>query len=105
MTDGCKGFVPPKGSPHTARMCCSNCDVSLASKVWCPLLCGRGASSLTTMRPSCTNISTASKPTRPICSAMPKAKVRASVAVAAEMRAGESERWRMWFRCRFSAAS
>ena len=42
----------PAGSPHTARSCCSNWLVTEASKVRWPELCGRGASSLTSSRPS-----------------------------------------------------
>ena len=45
-------IVDPSGSPHTARTCCSNWLVTHASKVKCPELCGRGAISLTSRRPS-----------------------------------------------------
>ena len=55
--------VRPSPSPHTARICCSYWLVMLASSVQWPLLCGRGASSLTSSSPSTTNISTASTPT------------------------------------------
>lgn len=34
MTAGCMRRVLPRGSPVTARTCCSNCDVSQASMVW-----------------------------------------------------------------------
>ena len=41
-----KNSVEPSGRPQTARNCCSNCEVTHASKVRCPELCGRGAISL-----------------------------------------------------------
>ena len=61
------GSAAPRASPHTARICCSNWLVRAASSVQWPLLCGRGASSLTSSRPSLTNSSTASTPTKPRC--------------------------------------
>ena len=54
----------PSGRPQTARTCCSNWLTAQASMVQWPELCGRGASSLTSSRPSrVRNISTASSPT------------------------------------------
>ena len=44
--------VGPSGKPHRARTCCSNWLVTPASIVKCPELCGRGAISLTSSRPS-----------------------------------------------------
>ena len=49
---GRSSSVDPSGRPHTARSCCSNWLVTAASKVRCPELCGRGASSLIRRRPS-----------------------------------------------------
>ena len=51
MAEGRSISVEPSGSPQTARNCCSNWLVTLASKVKCPELCGRGASSLMSRRP------------------------------------------------------
>ena len=51
--------VSPSARPHTARTCCSNWLVTHASSVQWPLLCGRGASSLTSTSLPTTNISTA----------------------------------------------
>ena len=39
--------VDPSGRPQIARICCSNCEVSAPSIVQWPLLCTRGAISLT----------------------------------------------------------
>ena len=39
--------VEPGGRPQMARMCCSNCEVTAPSMVQWPLLCTRGAISLT----------------------------------------------------------
>ena len=51
------------GRPAMARMCSSNWLAGQASIVQWPELCGRGAISFTSTRPSrSTNISTASKP-------------------------------------------
>ena len=47
--------LAPSGSPHTARTCCSNWLVVNASIVRCPELCGRGAISFTSSRPSPSN--------------------------------------------------
>ena len=55
--------VDPSGSPQTARMCCSNCEVSAPSIVQCPLLWTRGAISLTSGPSAQAKNSTASTPT------------------------------------------
>ena len=47
-----RASVAPSSSPQIARMCCSNCEVAAPSIVQWPLLWTRGASSLTTRRPS-----------------------------------------------------
>ena len=43
----CAGACRPAAGPASTRACCSNCDVTHASIVKWPLLCGRGAISLT----------------------------------------------------------
>ena len=52
MAAGRSNSVEPNGKPHTARSCCSNWLVTQASKVRCPELWGRGASSLISSPPS-----------------------------------------------------
>ena len=76
-----------------------------ASIVQWPELCGRAASSLTTISPDLVrNISTASTPTRSSCSAIWRAIASASAAISGAMRAGAIVVCRMWLTCRFSTA-
>ncbi len=72
-----------------AARCCSYCDVSFASIVWWPLLCGRGAISLTSTFPSrVTNISTASMPIKLSFSTINLAILSASPKIPGERSAG-----------------
>ena len=52
ITAGVCCRVSPSGRSASTRACCSNCDVTQASIEKCPLLCGRGAISLTSSAPS-----------------------------------------------------
>ena len=89
-----------------ARMCSSNWLAGQASIVQWPELCGRGAISLTSTRPSrSTNISTASSPTRSSASATRRAIACACRSTDSGMRAGASVRSRIWSRWRFSTVS
>src|SRR5690606_7466622 len=103
ITAGTSCSVDPRPSPATARIACSNWDVAQASRVKWPELCGRGASSLTTISPpGRANISTASTPTSPSPSAMSRAASTARSRTFVPTRAGAMERWRMPRRCSFS---
>src|SRR5690606_33836754 len=93
----------PRGKPHTARNCCSNWLVTQASKVKCPELCGRGASSLITSSPeSSMNISTASKPTTSNFLVIADASSIACLTVCGATSAGDVVTSRIWRRCTFS---
>ncbi len=89
---GACAAVVPSGSPQTARSCCSNWQVTWASMVRCPELCGRGASSLTITEPSrVTNSSTHRTPTTSSASQAARATSTAFAAVAADTRAEDAE--------------
>ena len=97
--------VDPRGSPHTARNCCSNWLVTQASTVKWPELCGRGASSLIINWPSrVTKNSTHSTPTTPSLSSTQRDISTASLATVAGTRAGAMETSRICRLCWFSMA-
>ena len=95
--------MEPRGSPQTARSCCSNWLVSQASKEKWPELWVRGASSFTTRRPSGSRkSSTVSTPTKSMASATVSAMQRASRITCSGTRAGTRVTSRMWFAWTFS---
>ena len=86
-------------------MCCSNCDVTAPSSVQWPLLWTRGASSLTTSRPSGMRKSSAvSVPVRPIARASRSPRAAARVATSAGTGAGATLSARIPSSCTFCAS-
>ena len=92
MAAGARAAVEPRSSPQIARMCCSNCEVAAPSIVQWPLLWTRGASSLTTSRPSrIRNSSAVSVPTMPIATASRSPRSAARAATSAGIGAGATD--------------
>ena len=105
MMTGRTCAVLPSGSPAITRACCSNWLQSAASSVQWPELCGRGAISLASSRPSSsTKNSMHRMPRYSSRSARLTAAARACSASAGETAAGTVLTARMPCRCSLAAS-